>query len=159
MVNGAFSGEGVMLPLKPDEFALVPYAKEARVAVTKTTSTTTLPPHRTIYLDLDDKETVASKAVTVWGAYYRETETRYEVDNRSDRAYPQFLIDHVLTAKDAVITQGGEWVDGRFVSSVKRRLCVSIPAHSTLTVVVKERREFKQRPTRWQLCGAYLSCC
>lgn len=127
--------------------------------MTKTTSTATLPPHRTIYLDLDDKETTASKAVTVWGAYYRETETRYELENRGDRAHPQVLLDHVLVSKDAILTQGGDLVDGRFVSSVKKRLCVSVEGHSTQTVVIKERREYKQRPTRWQMCGAYLSSC
>lgn len=59
LVNGAFMGEGVMLPLKAGEFTVIPYAKEARVTVTKTSAMTTRPPHRTVYLDIDGNETTS----------------------------------------------------------------------------------------------------
>lgn len=50
-VDGDFMGEGVLLPLKPNEITLLSYAKEVRVTVTKGAETQTHPPHMVDFID------------------------------------------------------------------------------------------------------------
>jgi len=160
IVDGNFSGECGMLPLKPAEWGVLAYAKESRVVVTKRDGdrTENLPPHRIVFLDARGRDVAPGAATDIHARFWRQVETVYEVENRTDKPVQQLLIDHRALGKDSELVDGGAALDPRFRSAMLRRFRMTLGPGERREFRVLERMELRMPATMWSKLWARCCC-
>jgi hypothetical protein len=137
------------MPLRPNEWATVTYARESRVTASKSAKSETLPVHAVTFVDGKDVEVDSPlRAARVRTKRFGTVTTTYTVRNRTGKVCSSFLIDHVAKPGYKLVpgSAGEAALDARFQSPAVYRFRLSLPATASdadrqVTFVVVERKE------------------
>jgi ubiquitin len=135
-----FMGECVLLPLRPQEWTLMTYAKENRVAVSKKQSSVTKPAHEVAFLDSTKRVASPRRATTIRTISKRVLTTTYEISNRAAHAIPVMMIDHKAT-NGYQLNVGAASLDRRFSSPVVYRFNLTLKADDVRSFVLTEEQD------------------